>query len=226
MTVLHRRRSLLFGLLLLSSASVQAAPDPAGDTVARNPGEPDAITITAQEGQEAVHLTLELAAPDPTLSAIIELDTDASLETGDVSRVSLLCPDLTGLGVDRRIEVPAAGSVAVVTGPGGAVIGNGSVTRAGAWLTVTVPKGALGGSVIGRPYAAVVGGSEASDCLPNGGAAPVVDAGAGDPLAIPALDTLGLWLMAGLLGLAAMMFLRDPAAEQVTVASGTSLGRR
>lgn len=165
----------LAGLWLASAGPARAATDPSGDTVSLQTGGPDALVLHGFADSDRMRFIMRLADAAPSPAVMLELDRDSNIATGAVSRVSLLCPELTGLGVERRIEVAAADSRVVVRDDAGAALGTsvGAVSRFDTWLIIDVATDLLGGSPVGASYAGLIGSNEVSDCLPDGPALPI-----------------------------------------------------
>jgi hypothetical protein len=176
MTVSGLRRNVLVlagaAWLTVGFAAAQAHPDPSGDTIGVGLPQVDLLDLVADGRGSQLQLSLRLDSPAAAATAVglVEIDTDRSIATGAVSRISFLCPAPVGLGVERTVDLfNRVGDRAPILDAADQPVGDVTVGFAGSVLWLAIPKAALGLEEGTIDVAAVVGPpGEATDCLPDG----------------------------------------------------------
>lgn len=157
----------------------QVFPDPVDDLIGLDSDGPDATALIALDLGDALRLDIELANPEMAadLTGLIEIDTSQAIDSlkpedlGARSRLSLLCPKSTGLGVTRTIDLFARqGSEVPVRDSDDQVIGQALWEETGQGFAVTLDKQLIGFNTGTIDLAAIIGDpTAASDCIPDGG---------------------------------------------------------
>lgn len=173
---------LTVGLMTLSVQlpAEQVFPDPAGDLIGLDEDGPDAVALVATDLGDALRLDIELTDPEatPSVTGLIEIDTGKAIDnlaaedSSRPSRLSLLCPKPTGLGVDLTIDLFARqGEEVPVRDSADQVVGQASWEATVQGFAVTLDKQLIGHSTGNIALAAIIGDrTRASDCIPDAGA--------------------------------------------------------
>jgi hypothetical protein len=153
----------------------QLFPDPTGDLIGLNEDGPDATALIVRDLGDTLLIEIELAdaAAATNLAGLIEIDTevqdDSASHSGRRSRVSLLCPQPTGLGVNRTINLFPAGQTHMpVLDANDEPIGMVGARQTLRGLALAIDKSLIGLEIGMIGLAAVIGQEEASDCIPDG----------------------------------------------------------
>ena len=157
----------------------QVFPDPEGDLIGLDEGAPDATALIATDLGDALLLKVELTHPDMAaeLTGLVEIDTSAGIEApdpeaiGGLSRISLLCPKSTGLGVNRTLDLFArVGPDVPVRDSRDQVIGSALWEETGTGFSLTLDKNVMGLDTGLIGIAVIIGSpEEPGDCVPDGG---------------------------------------------------------
>jgi hypothetical protein len=154
----------------------QVFSDPVGDLIGLDSDGPDVTALIATDLGNALRLEIELANPNEAidLAGLIEIDAemeiDSEAHSGRRSRLSLLCPKPTGLGVNRTINLLALQSTGVpVLDASDEVLGRARGQPTVRGYTLTIDKSLIGQEIGTIGLAMVIGQEEASDCIPDGG---------------------------------------------------------
>lgn len=202
--MISRRSRYAAGAILLFAlaGAVAAESDPLGDTLGILAPQLDATSLDGTVVGSSLHVTIHFTQPlGVPVGGILELDTDGDPTTGGPSYVSFLCPNDTGMGVERRIDLfSAVGGTATVADGQWNPVGTAQVTQAGNDLIVSLPFSTLGPSLPARA-AAVLGpaATEVTDCVPNQGSILLAPAIAEIPTVGPG-GMIALFLMLGWVG--------------------------
>ena len=157
----------------------QVFPDPEGDLIGLDPDAPDATALVVTDLGDSLRLEIELTDPAMAseVTGLVELDTSVGIDNptsdqlGAVSRLSLLCPKSTGLGVNRTIDLFARnGSDVQVRDSEDQIIGTALWEETSAGFALTVGKNLIGFDIGLIEMAVIIGTpQQASDCVPDAG---------------------------------------------------------
>lgn len=138
---------------------------------------PDVIAVTAAQRQEAITITIELAAPmaeDDALHGVVELDVDQDPGTGftppAVDRLRPANEGGSGLGVEYGVEIDSDGVAAVFHLVGEGRTGEVRPRLEGRFLTLEIPYALIGDDDGNLDLALAVGTAvESTDVFPDDG---------------------------------------------------------